>query len=114
MENIKVAVRFRPYNKKEEGKDSPDFSLMTDKKQVAITSKNVEKHQFGFDFVFSQNTTQEGLYNTLVKDAVSWVSQGFNSTIFAYGATASGKTTTLFGGSSEMRGIIPRCCEDLF
>ena len=41
---------------------------------------------------------------------VNDVFQGYNGTIFAYGATGSGKTHTMFGylGNDDNKGIIPR------
>ena len=41
------------------------------------------------------------------------VSQGFNSTIFAYGQTASGKTHTMLGTDSEP-GVIWRSVNSIF
>ena len=39
--------------------------------------------------------------------------EGFNATIFAYGATGTGKTYTMLGSQSE-KGIMPRSVSDLF
>ena len=38
---------------------------------------------------------------------------GYNSTVFAYGATGAGKTYTMTG-SQDKSGIIPRTLNDLF
>ena len=40
--------------------------------------------------------------------------QGYNTTVFTYGQTSSGKTHSLLGGSGERRGLTPRLLEDLF
>jgi kinesin family member 5 len=115
-ENIRVAVRFRPHNKKEDGKD-PDFHLKLDTKQnlIEISDNGKEIQQFVFDHVFDNNTTQEKVFDISAKNALEWVCQGYNATIFAYGATSSGKTHTLFGGeNTKDKGIIPRACDSLF
>jgi kinesin family protein 5 len=116
-ENIRVAIRFRPHNKKEEGKDT-DFHLKLDSKQnlIEISDNGKEIQQFAFDHVFDSTTTQEKVFNSVAKDALDWVCQGYNATIFAYGATSSGKSFTMFGsedGKTE-KGIIPRACDTLF
>jgi len=38
---------------------------------------------------------------------------GFNATVFAYGATGSGKTHTMIGNSS-LPGVMPQALQDLF
>lgn len=42
--------------------------------------------------------------------------QGYNGTIFAYGATGTGKTFTMFGdvGDATNKGIIPRVSNQIF
>lgn len=105
-ENIKVAIRIRPTNKRE--RDDPDKSIgWTD------NSVSVPGHEFVFDRVFSPSVTQEFIFTDVAKNAVEWVCQGYNSTIFVYGATSSGKTFTMFG-DADKKGIIPRACELLF
>jgi kinesin family protein 18/19 len=44
---------------------------------------------------------------------IDGVLEGYNATIFAYGATGAGKTYTMTG-NSEQTGIIPRTLNDLF
>lgn len=87
-----------------------------------------------FDRIFDQDVSQKEAYGS-VKDAVEAVTKGYNSTIFAYGQTGTGKTYTILGGSftgsestaaapdepstssSELppyAGIIPRAAADLF
>ena len=45
---------------------------------------------------------------------VHGVADGFHGCVFAYGQTGSGKSHTIFGGADEMRGLLPRICENLF
>jgi len=116
-ENVKVVLRFRPLNKKEEGKDSKDFKLKVNKKQGVIDiGQASSNHQFIFDYVFDGQSSQTDIFATVAHKAVEWVCQGYNATIFVYGATSSGKTHTLFGNvdNKDQKGIIPRCCDLVF
>lgn len=113
MENIKVVVRFRPQNKKEENKDDMCLNIDTENNTVHLT-EHTREHNFIFDKVFDGNSSQEMLYCSVAKNLVEWVCKGYNSTIFAYGNTGSGKTYTMFGSFDSQRGIIPRACEGLF
>lgn len=106
MENITVAVRVRPKNKRE--KDEENVVDQSDGLQLKVSG-----HVFTFDQVFGPDSSQESVYNTIGKNAVEWVGQGYNSTIFVYGATSSGKSHTMFGTQTDV-GIIPRTCQDLY
>jgi kinesin family protein 5 len=72
----------------------------------------VSKHEFTFDYIFDGSSKQEDLYK-IIEPIVDSVSNGYNATIFAYGASGSGKTYTMFGTDEHM-GIIPRVCEGIF
>lgn len=119
-ENIQVAVRFRPLNKKEEDKELSFLQIKAKERTVLIAQPDVDKpvfQQFTFDHVFDSSYNQESIFNTVAKNAVEWVCQGYNSTIFAYGCTSSGKSYTMFGhenGNKNLQGIIPRSCDALF
>jgi len=76
-----------------------------------------------FDRVFDHDTSQDELYEQ-VKNAISSVLEGYNSTIFAYGQTGSGKSFTMYGpeddlgiyasqNPSKMMGIIPRAIRNI-
>lgn len=119
-ENIKVIIRFRPPNKKEEKENQNEFKLNIDSERGVIDISQMDNskgNQFIFDKVFNEKANQEQVFNEVAKNAVEWVCEGYNSTIFTYGNTSSGKTFTMFGhenGKKELRGIIPRACETLF
>lgn len=134
LENIRVAARLRPLNRKEKEHDSGLYeypiTITSDTKENSVTIEkksqdrgHSEVHSFFFDHVFDEKTTQEEVFEILAKKSVvEWVIEGYNSTIFAYGPTSSGKTYTMFGVDSDgdgyfntnERGIIPRVCELLF
>jgi Cdc6-like AAA superfamily ATPase len=75
-------------------------------------------HRFTFDYVFDMDSSQQEVYETTAKPAVISILQGYNSTIFAYGQTGTGKTFTMEGftynSTDSQRGIIPRSIEEIF
>ena len=73
-------------------------------------------YPFAFHGLFPPSTTQDTVFDTIGKQCVTSLLDGYNSTIFAYGQTGSGKTYTITGGadSYEDRGIIPRTLSYLF
>ncbi len=75
-------------------------------------------HRFTFDHVFDMNSSQSEVYETTAKPAVMSILEGYNSTIFAYGQTGTGKTFTMEGftynSNDILRGIIPRSIEEIF
>jgi len=126
-DNIKVFVRVRPLLPRE---------LLHDEAIAEPEGKAVSVFRDGagvkssFDHVFGKQSSQEEIYS-VAKGHLSGVLQGYNTTIFAYGQTGTGKTYTMLGegkgdkhpdsldedGSPKMlsrRGIIPRAVDDLF
>jgi kinesin family protein 18/19 len=53
------------------------------------------------------------VYEATSRSLVSGVLMGYNATVFAYGATGSGKTHTMVG-NSQQPGIMVRALKDLF
>lgn len=134
-ENVRVVARFRPVSEREVSLheiQGEEYSLLIDEKQKVIgmrrlitggKSKTIvsapreESHNFIFDKVFGPECTQQRVFEEVARDVVSWIAEGYNSTIFAYGQTGSGKTYTMFGaenGDWKLRGIVPRSVEQLF
>lgn len=56
---------------------------------------------------------QDEVYEKTAKSLVKDILVGFNATVFAYGATGSGKTHTMVGHGGET-GIMVRAISDLF
>ncbi len=75
-------------------------------------------HRFTFDYVFDMDSNQQEVYEQTAKPAVISILEGYNSTIFAYGQTGTGKTFTMEGftysSSDTQRGIIPRSIDEIF
>lgn len=67
---------------------------------------------FAFDKVFPEQASQEDLYQSVSAHVKATV-RGYNTTIFAYGSTGSGKSYTMTGTSCAP-GIIPRAISEIF
>ncbi|NXV52602.1 KI18B protein, partial [Uria aalge] len=64
------------------------------------------KHQgkdlkFAFDRVFGEKATQEEVFQHTTRDVLDSVLNGYNCSVFAYGATGAGKTYTMLGSEKN-------------
>jgi kinesin family protein 18/19 len=75
--------------------------------------KRVKDQTFGFDRVFDENTTQGEVYEATTRGLLDSVLDGYNATVFAYGATGCGKTHTITG-TAQQPGIIFLTMQELF
>ena len=82
-------------------------------RQIVPTGKRVKDQTFGFDRIFDQGTTQGEVYEATTKPLLDSVLDGYNATIFAYGATGCGKTHTITGTTTSP-GIIFLTMQELF
>ncbi|XP_005422256.1 kinesin-like protein KIF3B [Geospiza fortis] len=120
-ESVRVVVRCRPMNSKEQTA-SYEKVVNVDVKlgQVSVKNPRGSSHElpktFTFDAVYDWNSKQVELYDETFRPLVDSVLQGFNGTIFAYGQTGTGKTYTMEGvrGDPEKRGVIPNSFEHIF
>lgn len=103
-ENVRVVVRLKPVS------ENPCV-LEINGNSLNIEDR-VSKYEFMFDYIFDGSSKQEDVYK-MIEPIVESVNNGYNGTIFAYGASGSGKTYTMFGTDEDM-GIIPRVCEGIF
>ena len=120
--SITVAIRVRPLNQTElqitsvEGikiVNSNSLIVSSDPNSMNKKTNLIKEHQFFFDYVFSQSSTQEEVYQNTTKQLLPGIIDGFNATVFAYGATGSGKTYTMLGTVNK-KGIMTRSITDLF
>lgn len=76
------------------------------------------RNVYTFDHSFGPDHTTFDIYNDTVKDAVVSAMEGYHSSVFAYGQTATGKTFTMSGNpksnDDNSRGIIPLAIQDCF
>ncbi|XP_045477693.1 kinesin-like protein KIF19 isoform X2 [Harmonia axyridis] len=118
-ERLMVAVRIRPLKA-----DEPARCLYAlNKKHVILedneksirnqSSRRGNDKQYSFDVVFGEESTQEGVYEVTTSSLVKDVLNGYNATVFAYGATGAGKTHTMVG-YPDKPGIMVRALNDLF
>ncbi|KAK3260518.1 hypothetical protein CYMTET_30522 [Cymbomonas tetramitiformis] len=131
--NFKVVIRVRPPLEREltGGKQFQNTVMVSEGHRVMTISENLaalsnrsaqasegllySTHQFTFDYVYGQDSTQKSVYDHSAKDAVMSTLTGYNATIIAYGQTGTGKTYTMEGArEGETRGIIPRSIEYIF
>ncbi|XP_041044107.1 kinesin-like protein KIF3C [Carcharodon carcharias] len=120
-ESVKVVVRCRPMNGKEEAA-ACDRIVDMDVKLGQVSIQNPKTipteipKTFTFDAVYDSSSKQSDLYDETVRPLVDSVLQGFNGTVFAYGQTGTGKTYTMQGiwAEPERRGIIPNSFEHIF
>ncbi|KAA8913398.1 P-loop containing nucleoside triphosphate hydrolase protein [Sphaerosporella brunnea] len=82
-------------------------------KTILPQGKRVKDMRFGFDRVFDETCTQQDVYEATTRTLLDSVLDGFNATVFAYGATGCGKTHTI-SGNPKNPGIIFLTCAELF
>ena len=78
-----------------------------------LRKRRSNERQYLFDAAFGADSTQEEVYVKTTKPLVHSVLQGYNATVFAYGATGSGKTYTMVGQPNHP-GCMARALNDLF
>ncbi|ORX95822.1 kinesin-domain-containing protein, partial [Basidiobolus meristosporus CBS 931.73] len=81
--------------------------------KIGASNKRHKDARFVFDRVFDEDSTQEDVFEGTSKSLIDNILNGFNSTVFAYGATGCGKTHTI-SGTPENPGIIFLTMEELF
>ncbi|KAI0134635.1 kinesin heavy chain [Xylariales sp. AK1849] len=129
--NIKVVVRVRPFNSRENDRGSKcivemkgNQTILTPPPEAAHTggksSKDTSLKTFAFDrsyWSFNKDDPnyagQNNLHDDLGKPLLDNAFQGYNNCIFAYGQTGSGKSYSMMGYGKE-HGIIPSICQDMF
>ena len=91
--NVQVAVRCRPSNAEEKKLNQPtvitcDSENKTLKVSFGPAGKKISKN-YTFDKVFGMYSTQEEVFESVVRPIVDEALAGFNCTIFAYGQTGT-------------------------
>ncbi|KAI0352912.1 kinesin-domain-containing protein [Trametes cingulata] len=76
-------------------------------------TKRYKDRRFIFDRVFRHDATQQEVYQGTARPLLNNLLDGYNATIFAYGATGCGKTHTISGTDTDP-GIIYLTMADLF
>ncbi|KAF7313586.1 Kinesin family protein [Mycena chlorophos] len=76
-------------------------------------TKRYKDKRFMFDRVFNDEAQQQDVYQATAQPLLQGVLDGYNATVFAYGATGCGKTHTISGTETDP-GIIYMTMHDLF
>eukprot|EP01079_Euglenida_sp_SAG-EU17-18_P002227 gene2227-3112_t len=84
--------------------------------RISLRNSTALQHTYAFDRVFEDTVTQADVFVATVSDrkVIDRVLDGFNASVFAYGATGSGKTYTMMGGDNGAIGMILMTVKDLF
>ncbi|XP_071446360.1 kinesin-like protein KIF18B [Hetaerina americana] len=116
-ENIKVVIRVRPVSNEADPttravvKVLDDRMLMFDpkveeddfyfqgmrQKTRDLNKKSNKDMRFIFDRVFGPEATTEEVFGGSTKDIIGHLLEGYNCSVFVYGATGAGKTYTMLG-----------------
>ena len=123
--NILVCERCRPLSSLEYQLSTYETIRIMDNKMVILMDpieyngpntifKNRSREQtYAFDFAFDKYSTQNTVFEKSTKFLIEGVVNGYNATVFAYGATGAGKTYTMLGTETNP-GIMPLTLKELF
>ena len=125
--NIVVCVRVRPLSKKEADIDARNLVHVLDSNLVVLMdpmadvnlpedsfrSNRSREKQYAFDVAFDKSAPQQALFEKTTGPQIEGVSNGYNATVFAYGATGAGKTYTMIG-DADNPGLMILTFEEVF
>ena len=94
---------------------SSDAACVNDRKKTHVVAGGVRKRerQYVFDGAFDGEASNEAVYDGTAAPLVAGVLEGINATVFAYGATGSGKTHTMVGTKTDP-GLMILSLRDVF
>ncbi|XP_029702676.1 kinesin-like protein KIF28P [Takifugu rubripes] len=131
---VKVAVRVRPFNKREKDAGSRCIvSMVSSSITIQDPRDSQSRRSFSFDYAYWSHSgfvqDGRGLYvpeepggryadqNSVFKDLGEGILenalQGYNATLLAYGQTGSGKSYSMVGYGPN-KGLVPKLSERLF
>ncbi|KAJ1829416.1 tubulin-dependent ATPase kip3 [Coemansia sp. RSA 2599] len=93
--------------------DPPDDDDDGRRATVGASNKRYKDIRFVFDRVYGEDSTQKDVYEGTTRGLLDSVMNGYNATVFAYGATGCGKTYTI-SGCPEDPGVIFLTMQELF
>ena len=110
---IKVIVRKRPLNSKEESRKEKDIIsiknnttvVVSEEKQRLDLTKYIDEKDFLFDNAYDETSNNSFIYEQNIRPLIfSAFYYKTNVTCFAFGQTGSGKTYTMLGSQSLNEG----------
>ncbi|XP_055957564.1 kinesin-like protein KIF18A [Patella vulgata] len=120
--NVKVVVRIRPENALEHSSGASRIVVKAMNEHVLVFDPMKEEHhtpgyrkrknrdltqrarkdlRFAFDYVFGPHTSNQTVYEHTTKTILEGFLNGYNCSVFAYGATGAGKTHTMLGSENK-------------
>ncbi|KAF9384892.1 kinesin-like protein Klp5 [Podila verticillata] len=96
--------------------DPPDAESISKYKRALLpvqAYRRFKDMRYAFDRVFHEDAQQEEVFENTTKHLIDGVLNGYNGTLFAYGATGCGKTHTI-SGTPEKPGIIFLTMQELY
>ncbi|OMJ74646.1 hypothetical protein SteCoe_26390 [Stentor coeruleus] len=128
--SVKVAVRVRPYNARENDMGAELCIKMVDKTTTIFDTKSGATRDFTFDYSFwshdgfeeidgyftpidDKYADQRKVYMALGEEVLNNAWEGYNCCLFAYGQTGSGKSYSMVGYGNN-KGIIPISFKEIF
>ncbi|XP_073458923.1 kinesin-like protein KIF18B [Aquarana catesbeiana] len=118
--NVSVVVRVRPPNTREEEGNQYSVVQVVDHNILIFDPDDAETSnafsglrghdgnrrkgkdlKFIFDRVFGETSRQQEVFEHTTKPIIDGVLNGYNCSVFAYGATGAGKTHTMLGSAAD-------------
>ncbi|KAK3812281.1 MAG: P-loop containing nucleoside triphosphate hydrolase protein [Benniella sp.] len=96
--------------------DPPDADSLLKYKKALLPVQAYRRFKdirYAFDRVFSEDADQQEVFENTTRHLIDGVLNGYNGTLFAYGATGCGKTHTITG-TTEKPGIIFLTMQELY
>ncbi|KAK2854215.1 hypothetical protein Q5P01_006876 [Channa striata] len=131
---VKVAVRVRPFNKRERDAGSRCVvSMVSSSITIEDPRDSHNRRSFCFDYAYWSHSgfswdcrglfvpeeqggryaDQERVFRDLGEGILENALQGYNATLLAYGQTGSGKSYSMMGYGPN-KGLVPKLCDRLF
>ncbi|KAF9114712.1 kinesin-like protein Klp5 [Mortierella sp. AM989] len=96
--------------------DPPDAESISKYKRALLpvqAYRRFKDMRYAFDRVFHEDSQQQEVFENTTRHLIEGVLNGYNGTLFAYGATGCGKTHTI-SGTPEKPGIIFLTMQELY
>ncbi|XP_069029455.1 kinesin-like protein KIF28P [Embiotoca jacksoni] len=131
---VKVAVRVRPFNKRERDAGSRCVvSMVSSSITIQDPRDSQNRRSFCFDYAYWSHSgftrdhsglyvpeepggryaDQDSVFQDLGEGILENALQGYNATLLAYGQTGSGKSYSMVGYGPN-KGLVPKLCDRLF
>ena len=129
ISKIRVVVRKRPANHREFAQNDIDIIategmntiIVKELKNKVDLTKYIEEHKFTFDRAYGDNSSNQMIYNEMLKPMIEAAFNKTKITCFAFGQTGSGKTYTMLGNNHirndngpQVPGLYLLSCIDVF